>query len=382
MTDPTRNTRSLSPFEAASLCAAAAGILLASACSSGEGRGGPPEAPVSAAAAETRDIPVEVRSIGTVEAWSTVEVTSRVGGQLVAVHVLEGEEVRKGEPLFTIDERPYRAALLQAEANLARDRSRAENARRDAERYAGLVEKDYVTKAQYDEKRSEADALEAAVRADEAAVENARLDLAYCRIASPIDGRTGSLLVHEGNLVKASGDKPLMVVHQVRPIRVAFTVPQGGLPELRRSVREEKALQVTAEGDGGPWTGALSFVDNAVDPATGTVTLKAEFPNADGSLWPGQFVDVGLILGTLKNAVVVPSQAVQMGQQGDFVFVVKGDSTVEVRPVVRGPDSNGFTALESGVREGETVVTDGHLRLFPGARVDVKSGGAPGGGGP
>jgi len=348
-------------------------LLLLAACG-GEEAPPPAAVPVTVARAAVKDVPVEIRAIGTVEPVQTVLVRAQVGGELLSVHFREGEDVKKGQVLFTLDPRPYQAALRKAEADLQRDRALAASAEAEAKRYAGLVAKDYATRQQYDNAVAEAGAAAARVKADEAAVEQARLDLEYCTIRAPMDARTGRLMVHEGNLVKANDDVGLVVLNRVSPILAAFTVPERRLAEVRKYA-EVGSLEVEAAPAGGPpVVGSLTFFDNAVDEATGTVLLKAEFANADRALWPGQFVDVILTLSTRKGAVVVPSQAVQSGQKGDYLYLLKADGTVEMRNVKVGARFGNEIVVEEGVAEGETVVTDGQLRLVPGARAEVKTG--------
>ena len=290
--------------------------------------------------------------------------------------------MKTGDLLFRIDPRPYEAALKSAQAQLARDAVQLKTARQDVERYSDLVKKDYVTQEEYDRIRTTADSLEATVRADQAAVENATVQLEYCTIRSPIDGRTGQLMVHQGNLVKENGDAPLVVINQITPIYVAFSVPEQNLAEIKkRSAAGRLEVEASLPGSGGgPLKGWLSFFDNAVDSTTGTVRLKATFPNRDRVLWPGQFVEVGLRVSTRPDALVVPTQAVQTGQQGSYVYVVRPDLSVESRPVVVGTAAGTETVVDKGLQAGETVVTDGQLRLVPGAKVEVKNApaGAPG----
>jgi len=331
----------------------------------------PPEAvPVTAARVERRDIPVEVTAIGHVEPYSTVSVKSQVNGTLTAVGFKEGQDVRKGDLLFRIDPRPFEAALAQARANLARDRAQAQNAAAEIDRYKGLVEKDYVTREQYDQVKANAEALASTVKASEAAVENEALQLSWCTITSPIDGRTGGLLVHEGNLVKANDDKPLVVINQIQPVFVAFSTPEASIADLQRQRGLE--VKVAAPGGAAPKTGRLTFIDNAVDATTGTISSKATFPNDDETLWPGQFVNVTVVLRTEPGAVVVPSPAVQTGQSGSYVYVIKADETVESRPVAVERTQGTLTVVAKGLAPGEQVVTDGQLRLAPGARVEIK----------
>jgi multidrug efflux system membrane fusion protein len=339
-----------------------------------------PPVPVTVGTVVKKTVPVQIEAVGKVEPLSSVEVLARVGGQLTSVHFTEGQDVQKGQLLFTLDPRPYQAVLAQAEAALARDKALAANSVADLKRYGDLVEKEYVTREQYDQIAASSASLGATVQADQAAIEAARLQLGYCRIYAPLTGRTGSLLVHQGNLVKANDTQPLVVIHQIQPIYVSFAVPQANLPDVAR-FRAAGRLAVetasTAPGEGAQETqqGDLTFVDNQIDQATGTILLKATFPNAGRSLWPGQFTKVRLVLSR-EEAVVVPSQAVQTGQQGQYVFVVKGDQTVESRPVRVARTVNGDAVVASGLTPGETVVTDGQLRLAPGAKVTAKEGGA------
>ena len=355
------------------------GLLVTSVSCSSETKGkGAPQAavPVVVSTAVQKNVPIEVRAIGTVEPYATVSINARVGGMLNHVYFQEGQDVEEGSLLFMIDPRPYEAGLEQARANLARDKAMANNAEEDAHRYEELVKKDYVTKEQYDQIMSNAESLKATVKADEAALENARLNLEYCSIYAPIAGRTGSLLVHAGNLIKANDSNALVVINQIQPIYVGFSVPEQYLPDIRK-YSGMHSLQVavsppTVEVE--PVVGALTFMDNAVDEKTGTIMLKGTFPNTNKALWPGQFVNVRLTLTTRPNAVVVPSQAVQTGQKGDYVFVVTPEFTVESRPVVVGNRFGQELVIEQGLEPGERVVTDGQLRLVPGAKVEEKPG--------
>jgi multidrug efflux system membrane fusion protein len=355
-----------------------AGFALFPACERKVEPTGPqsmPAMPVTVATAAKKTMPVEIRAIGNVVASATVSVLARVGGALEEVHFREGAEVEKGELLFVIDPRPYEVALKEAEAYLARDQALLERAEADLKRYAELVKQDFVTKEQYDQARASAASLKATVRADEAAVKDARLQLSYCTIYAPIDGRTGDLLVDAGNLIKANDDHPMVVINQIRPVEVSVAVPEEYLPRIRVS-QASGPLKVRALSDreksGTLAQGRLVFVNNTVDTATGTILLKASFANEDESLWPGQFVNVALTLGEQADAVIIPSNAVQTGQQGPYVFVVKDDHTVESRPVVVSRVLGEETVIEKGVQPGETVVTDGQLRLAPGVRVEIK----------
>ena len=265
--------------------------------------------------------------------------------------------------------------LQQPEANLARDEAQARNARAQALRNKGLFDSGIISKDQYDTFRTSADAMDASVRADKAAVENARLQVGYCTIRSPINGRTGSLLVHAGNLIK-SNDTSLVVINQIHPIYVTFSMPEQYLAQIKQRVARGK-LEVLASSasDSGqkPDSGVLSFINNTVDSTTGTITLKGTFPNASGQLWPGQFVNVSLQLAVEGNATVVPNQAVQAGQKGQYVYIVKPDMTAEYRPVVTGISTGGETVIQKGVEAGEKVVTEGQLRIFPGAKLKIKN---------
>jgi multidrug efflux system membrane fusion protein len=331
--------------------------------------------PVTVAPATQRDVPVQVKAIGNVEAYSTVQVKSMVGGEIVRAGFTEGQDVRKGQLLFAIDPRPYQAALAQAEGNLARDEAQAANAQAQATRYAALFKDGVVSKEQYDQMVTQAKAATEVVRADHAAVETARVNLAYCTIVSPIDGRTGNVAVKVGNIVKAN-DVPLVTINQIRPIYVSFSVPQQFLPDIKKYERERK-LPVQAKVPNEPAdTGVLTFIDNAVDPQTGMIKLKGTFSNGDHRLWPGQFADVVMTLATDKGAVVVPSAAVQTGQNGQFVFVVTKENKAEMRPVTIGRVVESETVIRSGVQPGEQVVTDGQLRLTPGVKVALSN--APG----
>jgi multidrug efflux system membrane fusion protein len=333
-----------------------------------------PPVPVLAAAVEQKDVPLQLHAIGSVEAYSNVSVKTQVTGELTGVYFKEGQDVRKGQLLFTIDKRPFDAALKQAEGTLAKDQAQAANAQAQARRYESLYKAGVVSKEEYDQMQSNADALEAAVIADKAAVENARVQLIYCTIYSPINGRTGPLLIHQGNMIKANDTPFLVSINQVEPIYTTFTVPEQYLAEIKKYAGKRKlAVQaIIPNDDRGPVTGHLSFIDNAVDQGTGTIKLKGEFANSDRRLWPGQFVDVVLTLADQPKAIVIPSQAVQNGQQGQFVFVVKPDMTVEARPVVLNRSTDGQAVIDKGLTPGEQVVTDGQLRLVPGAKVQLK----------
>ena len=330
--------------------------------------------PVTVGAAVEKNVPVQIRAIGNVEAYSAVSVKAQVEGEIAIVHFQEGQEVKAGDMLFTIDPRPFDVAVKQAEANLAKERAQLLNARRQVERYGSVAKKGYVSQEQYDQISSNSDALEATVRADEAAVENAKLKLAYCFIKSPINGVVGGIRVNKGNLMKANdNDKPMVLINQVKPIYASFSVPERYLPAIRNHMAERKLeVQAAIAGDADRLVrGELAFIENAVDTNTGSILLKASFANTDKILWPGQFVKVTLTLDTQSGAIVVPSQAIQSGQQGRYVFVVKDDSTVEYRPVDLGETLDGETVISKGVALGERVVTDGQLRLASGSLVQT-----------
>ncbi len=355
-------------------------MSLAAGCSGGGDKapkadgGAPAEAsakvPVHVGRVVREAMPVEVHAIGSVSPRSTVEVKAQVAGEVTAVHFREGQDVKKGQPLFTIDPRPYRAAVDEAEGRLARDRALAANAAADVARYADLVKKDYVTREQYDQIQANAESQKATVKADQAALEQARLDLGWTTISSPVSGRTGKVLIHAGNVVKAN-DLPLVVIQQLEPVDVSFSVAQSHLDEIRARQAAGDLAATAAPPGGHEHQGSLTFIDNAVDPTTGTIELKATFPNRDQALWPGQFVNVTLDLTVEENAVVAPSPAVQSGQEGDYVFVVKDDGTVESREVEVSRTVGQRAVIAKGLSGGETVVTDGQLRLVPGAAVEV-----------
>jgi multidrug efflux system membrane fusion protein len=425
-------------------------VTALAACSGGNAEPKPgaqpsrPKVPVAVATVEKKSMPLQIQAIGTVEAYAVVSVRAQVGGELMRIHFKEGQDVRKGDLLFTIDPRTYEAALAQAQANLAkdqvqvqqaravlqrdiarvgqsranllRDQAQASNAQVQERRYADLLKKELIAQEQYDQFKTNAQSLAAGVRADEAdvnsaeetvcadeaairsaeqtvradaaAVDNARVQLGYTTIRSPIDGRTGSLMLNEGNVVRASGtnDSTLLVINQVQPIYVSFTVPQQQLPQIKRYMAAATlAVDALPTGEQKPVRGGVTFVDNAVDATTGTIRLKATFGNQERRLWPGQFVNASMTLAVESDALVVPTQALQTGQQGAFVFVVKPDSTVDTRRVVVARTQGSESIIASGLQAGEKVVTDGQPRLVAGATVEVRGGGgsgsAAGGGG-
>jgi multidrug efflux system membrane fusion protein len=321
--------------------------------------------------------PIQLTAIGSVQSIATVMVKSRIDGQIAQVHFKEGQEVKEGDLLFTLDERALRAQLAQSEATLDRDRASLERARSEVTRQSGLATRGVAPAQKFEDVETSVAVLKATVRADEAAVEAARVNLNYATILAPIDGRTGSVALKKGNLVKAtelSSQVPLVTISQLRPIYVAFTVPERRLAELRAAEAEGK-LPVVATIPSQPQTpiaGTLAFIDNQVDVATGTITLKAEFANDDTRLWPGQYVNITLTLGVQANAVVAPSAAIQIGQNGPYVFVVRPDSTVELRLVRTDRTINGKTVIAQGLAAGDRVVVDGQLRLDNGTRVAIQ----------
>ncbi len=330
--------------------------------------------PVTVESVIQKAVPVQIHAIGNVEAYSSVSIKSRVSGELTRVYFREGQDMNKGDMLFTIDSAPFKTALESAQANLAKNTALAKKAEEDVRRYTELYRDELVSRSQYEQISSTAEALKATVEGDKAAVENARLQLNYCSISAPISGRTGSLLVNEGSLIKANDDKPMVVINKIQPVYVSFSVPENNLPEIKKYMASGK-LNVEAsvsKEDKRPEKGVLTFVDNTVDTATGTIRLKAAFDNKGRALWPGQFVNVQITLATIHDAVVVPSQAVQTGQQGQFVFVIKAD-TAELRPVNAGITHKDMTVIEKGLAPGEQVVTDGQMLLMPGAKVEIKN---------
>ena len=378
--------------------------LLFAACSdnaAGKPRVQLPPVPVTVGDVLEKTIPVQLTAVGNAMAYTTVGIKSQINGQLVEVRFKEGQEVRKGDLLFVIDPRPFEAALRQTEAALnqrqaevrqaqaavERDTAQLENSKVQERRYRELVSKELIAREQYDTLNTNMAAMQATVEADRAQVENAkaalqaaqanvdnaRLQLAYTTIYAPIDGRTGNLLVQNGNVLKANDDNPIVVINQIHPIYVSFSVPEqyladikkyGAMGRLKVVARPPRQQETLA-------TGELTFVNNTVDQTTGTIQLKATFANEANTLWPGQFVDVAMTV-TSRTAIVVPSQSIQPGQQGPYVFIVKPDQTVESRLVTPGARLGAETIVEKGVKSGERIVTDGQLRLVPGARIEAR----------
>ena len=333
----------------------------------------PPPVPVTLAAVERQSVPFELAATGSVEPLQTVSVQPQVSGPIVRVAFREGQDVEKGQVLFQIDPRPFQAVLSRTEAILERDKAQEANARQEAARYAELAEQEYVTAQQYDQARTAAAAAAATLAASEAEVAEARLNLQYATIRAPIAGRTGSLRVREGNLVRANEPTPLVTINQIRPILVRFAVPAADLPLIQERRGDTLTVRATPVGDRGNVSeGTLSFVDNAVDTATGTILLKGTFPNEDGALWPGEFVNVRLRLYVDEDALTVPARAVVSGQQGSYVFVVERDSTAETRPVKVVRQAGDVAVVSGEIEAGQRVVTDGQLRLRQGSKVQVK----------
>jgi membrane fusion protein, multidrug efflux system len=334
---------------------------------------GPPAVPVTTAPVVQKAMPVEIQVIGSAEPYSSVAIRSQITGQLLKVNFREGDIVQQGQVLFEIDRRPLEAALEQAQANLTRDMAQAANAVVQAERFQQLFEKGIAAREQSDTAKTSVAALNATVEADRAAVANAKIQLQYATIASPITGRTGALMVHQGNLVRANDTTPLVTINQVAPISVTFSIPEARLPDLRRYMAGGSLIvTATPQGSNTAARGNIAFIDNAVDQETGTIRIKGTFPNTDGRLWPGQFVNVVVTLTTDPKAIVVPSAAVQAGQEGSYVFAVTPEQTVEMKPVTVTRTRGAESVIASGVSPGDTVVTEGHLRLVPGGRISVK----------
>lgn len=337
--------------------------------------GGGAAVPVTTAIVEERSMPLTITVIGTAEASSNVAIRSQITGALTSVNFKEGDDVKAGDVLFSLDRRPLEAALQQSMATLERDTAQAAQARSTAARFQDLQSRGIATKEQADISRTSATALEATLQADRAAVENAKVQLQYATIVAPISGRTGALMVHEGNLVRANDTAPLVVINQVAPINVTFGLPEGRLPELRRYLAQRTvSVEAMAPGETAASGGRITFIDNSVDSTTGQIKIKASFPNADHRLWPGQFATVTVTLSTEPNAIVVPAAAVQTGQQGEYVFVVQPDMSVELRNIEIQRQIGDATVIQSGLKPDEIVVTDGQLRLISGTKVSIKSG--------
>lgn len=349
--------------------------LLLTSCSTQKteaaGNSAPRTVPVTVAQAKRRDMPVILTAIGNVSPMQSVQVKSMVTAEIMQVHIAVGQDVKKGQLLFTLDPRSFQADLAKAQGQLAKDEAAAANARTDQKRYHSLLKEGVVAQQQYDAMDASAAQYDAAVQADKAAVESARVNLQYTKIYSPISGRAGDILVHAGNLIKAN-DAAMVVLNQMSPIYADFSVPEKNLENIRKymAAGSLKVIATLPESSAPLAEGKVAFIDNSVDRATGTIALKAEFANQQRSLWPGQFVNINLQLTTERNATVVPTQAVQNGQQGPYVFVVKPDKSVEARNVELGAADKTEVVIRKGVEAGETVVTDGQVRIVPGSHVE------------
>jgi len=372
---PTSTNPRLRSLRMREICWFALTLTIAAACSKSDPPR-QPNVPVSVTKVKRTTVPYVVTANGVAEPMQTVAVESQVNGILNRVTFAEGQDVQAGQVLFEIDSRPYVAVLEQARGQLARDVAQAANARRDAARYAALVKEGYVTTSQADQAEATAASAAATVEADRATVARAALDVANSTVRAPISGRTGSLLVRQGNLVKANSDPPLVIINQIQPILVRFSVPQSQFPDIQRYYRGGNALLVRAtpsEGSGATLSGTLAFVDNNVDSTTGTVLLKARFANPEGSLWPGQYTNVQLQLFVDPNALTLPSPAVMTGQQGTYVYTVDSAGSAKQRPVQVSRTVDSLSVIASGVKEGEQVIIDGQSRLVPGSKVTIKA---------
>jgi multidrug efflux system membrane fusion protein len=357
---------------AAALAALGAGLRPGRSADPPQG-GQPPAVPVSAEHATARDMPVYVRAIGTVQAYNTVAIKSRVDGQIVKVDFTEGQEVKAGDLLFEIDPRPFQAALALAQAAKQKDEAQLVSAEADLKRDAALVARDFQTRQAYDQQKSLVGEVQASIAADAAQIQSANLNIDYAQIRAPIDGRTGARAVDAGNLVHAADNTSLVTITQVRPIYVSFTAPEADFETIRAS-NSSGAVAVealAADNKTQLGSGQLSLIDNQIDQASGTIHLKAQFANEQEVLWPGEFVNLRLLVKTLKDAVTIPDRAVQQGPDGAYVFVVKPDMTVENRKVEVAETEDGLAVISNGVSAGETVVVDGQYRLNPGARVSI-----------
>jgi multidrug efflux system membrane fusion protein len=353
-------------------------LFMVAGCSRSESLQSPVALRVTAGKAIAKSMPVEVKTVGTVEPYLSVRVMAQIDGQLQSIHFVEGKDVKKGDPLVTIDPASFKERLRQEEAKLAKDMAQLKYRSLEAGRYRRLLEKGAVSRSEFEQNEASAGELEGAVQADRAAVEQARIDLDYCYVLSPIDGRTGSYLLHRGNIVEKNKTQ-LVTVNQVVPIYVKFSVPEKVLPDVRKYAAG-RTISVSAAPAGygrGSREGKLTFIDNTVNTDTGMIMLKATFPNSDKFFWPGQFVDVTVALSVDRDVIVIPSRAVQMSQKGEYAFVVKPDMTVEFRALKVARALGDETVVASGIAAGETVVTDGQLMLRDGFPVEIVDGRAP-----
>lgn len=331
-----------------------------------------PPPPVTVGQAVRRTVPVSLKGIGNVESLASVALHSQVAGQILKVHIRDGADVAQGQLLFTIDPEPFEIAKARAVAQLARDQALLKKAQDDAARFQRLLEQQLVAQADYEATTATAASLAGTIKADQAAVDNAALDLSRCRIVSPISGRAGSINLRAGNLVKVNEDPPLVTILKVKPVYVTFSLPEKYLSDVRTHAGAGRLpVHARSRGEAADHEGSLTFIDNAVNTTTGTIRLKAEFGNEDGGLWPGQFVEVDLTLREQRDALIVPSVAIQVGQGGTYVFVVDADGKAQVKPVVIDRVIGDDTVLTSGLDGNETVITDGQIRVVPGAKVAV-----------
>jgi multidrug efflux system membrane fusion protein len=335
-----------------------------------------PPAPVTVGTAQLRAVPVTVSAVGNITPFSTVQVKSMVTAPVLSANFKPGDFVKKGQLLFQLDDSSFKADLLKAQGQLAKDQAAAVNAQQQAKRYTALFQQGIVAREQNDVMQSAADQAEATVKADQASVESTRINLQYCRIHSPIDGRVGDVLVYPGNVIKAQ-DAVLVVINEISPIYVDFAVPEQNLDEIKKHMGSGQLKVQSFFNDPAqpPAVGRLSFIDNSVDPKTGTIGLKATFENSDHRLWPGQFVNTVITLSTIPNAITVPLSAVQNGQKGPYLYVVNAEKKAELRQVTLGPQVQNLQVITSNLKPGETVVTDGQLRVTPNGPVDIKSSG-------
>jgi len=333
-----------------------------------------PGIPVTAGKVVAQDVPVFLNGIGTVQAYNMVTIKSRVDGQIVAVNFTEGQEVKAGDRLFQIDPRPYQAVLEQTQANKAKDQAQLEAAQLDLQRYSALVGPGYQTRQSYDQQKATVAQLQAALKADQAQIDAAQLNINYCDIRAPIDGRLGARLVDMGNMVHGTDATGLVTIAQLKPIFVSFTIAQTSLDTIRQQQAKGPLVVRAYPSAGGDQLaeGALTLIDNAIDQATGTIHLKASFTNKDERLWPGEFVSLRLILDTRKNVATVPSQTVQVGPTGNYVYLISNDEKAERRPVEVASVQDGIAVVTKGLNPGERVVVDGQYRLTEGARVRVE----------
>ena len=341
----------------------------------------PPGVPVTAGTVAAQDVPVFLQGIGTVQAYNMVAVKSRVDGQIVKVDFKEGQDVKAGDPLFQIDPRPYQAALEQAQAAKQKDEAQLLGAQLDLDRYEKLIGSGWQTRQSYDQQKATVGQLQASIKGDEAQINTAKLNLSYADIRSPIDGRLGARLVDKGNLVHANDNTPLVMITEVKPIFVSFTLPQDTLEDLRENHKGSALVVYAYSGDGKKQLaeGKLTLIDNAIDQATGTIHLKARFDNEDERLWPGQFVSLRVVLSTRRDVATVPSQTVQNGPNGHYAYVIKPDNTVERRDVEVASIQDGIAVVTKGLAAGERIVVDGQYRLTNGARVNPQAAPAPAG---